>query len=109
MFVSALVVIKIKGFKITPKSIIAFATAILISASLFLTANPFLHFFSYSYALVVFCYFIFIACGNSVKAGFSDFIVADFIKALFVMPFALSVACLKLCFQAKEREAVKLF
>ena len=39
MFVSALVVIKIKGFKITPKPIIAFTTAILISASLFLTAK----------------------------------------------------------------------
>lgn len=109
MFVSALVVIKIKGFKITPKPIIAFATAILISASLFLTANPFLHFFSYSYALVVFCYFIFIACGNSVKAGFSDFIVADFIKALFVMPFCSFGSMFKAMFSGKGKGSGKTF
>lgn len=109
MFVSALIVIKIKGAKLTPKPIIAFASAILISASLFITSNEFLHFFAYTYAMVVFCYFVFTACGNSVKCGFSDLIIADFIKALFIMPFCSFGTMFKAMFSGKVKGGGKTF
>lgn len=109
MFVSSLVVIKIKGAKLTAKPVIALVSAILISVSLFITSNAFLHFFAYSYAMAVFCYFIFTACGNSVKAGFSDLIVADFIKALFVMPFCSFDSMFKAVFSGKGKGSGKTF
>ena len=109
MFVSALVIIKIKGIRLTAKPLIAFASAVLISASLFITSNAFLHFFAYTYALVVFCYFVFTACGNSVKSGFTDLIVADFVKALFVMPFCSFGCMFKAMFSGKAKGGGKTF
>lgn len=109
LFISALITVKVMAKKITVLSVIASLSAVVISASLLLTSNGFIHFFSYSYSLVVFCYFIYSACGNSIKNGLSDFIIADFIKALFVMPFCSFGCMFKAMFSGKAKGSGKIF
>lgn len=109
LFISAFVVIKIKGSKIGAKPIIVALSAIIISATLIITSNAFLHFFSYAYSLVIFCYFVYSALGNSVKSGFSDLIVADFLKALFVLPFCSFGYMFRALFSGKAKGSGKVF
>lgn len=81
----AILVLKKYKFKAVPAG--AAASAIIISLALFFSANRFLHFLSYVYGLVVYCYFVYAVCGNALEEGFSNFILADFLKAVFVVPF----------------------
>ncbi len=81
------IVLKWRGCRLGKLSLLVAASAILISVALILSSNAFLLLFAYGYALVAYCYFLYKATGNTVKNGFSDLIVIDFIKALFVLPF----------------------
>lgn len=85
LFAATAVILLRKGVKLKLLPLLAAASAITVSLGLFFSANGTLHFFSYAYALAVYCYFLYAAGGNI--AGFSDWILIDFIKALFVLPF----------------------
>lgn len=87
LFIITTVILKFKGAKFHAMPILTSVFAIIISAALIISANEFLYFFAYTFALAAYCYFIYANMGNSVKKGFSDLILADYIKALFVMPF----------------------
>lgn len=88
LFAVSTVVLKVKG--ITPGLLpgMAALSAVIISAALILSANGFLRFLAYSYALVIYGYYIYAATGNAIQKGFTDFIAIDFFKALLVMPFS---------------------
>lgn len=109
LFIVAFIVAKVMGKKITPKPLLIAMSAIIISASLIFTSSGFIHFFSYSYSLVVFCYFIYSVNGNSIKGGLSDLILADFIKALFIMPFCSFGCMFKAMFTGKAKGSGKVF
>lgn len=87
IFAITTIVIILKGFKIKGPAIFAAVSAIMVSATLFISSNEFLSFFAYVYALAAFCYYIFAGTGNTLEHGFSDLIYADYFKSLFVMPF----------------------
>lgn len=109
LFISSFVAAKVMRKKISPKPLLAAFSAIVISASLIFTSSDFIHFFSYSYSLVILCYFIYSVNGNSVKRGLSDLIVADFIKALFIMPFCSFGYMFKAMFIGKTNGGKKVF
>ncbi len=87
LFIATFVALKIKGVKIGVFPIISAASAIVISLTLIFSGNAFLNFFAYTYALIIYFYFIYSSTGNTLQIGFSNFILIDFIKALFVFPF----------------------
>ena len=66
--------------------------AIVLSASLVLSSNKFLYWLAYVFALCTCGYFVGGSFGNRVKEGFSGFIAADYINAVFGVPFA-SLKC----------------
>lgn len=66
--------------------------AIALSASLVLSSNKVLYWLAYVFALCTCLYFVSSAFGNRIKAGFSGFIAADYINAVFGAPFA-SLKC----------------
>ncbi len=107
LFVAGAVIlyIKVGSLKVFPT--IMAASAILISASLVISANGFIHFFAYSYALISYCYFIYSAMDNELGKGFSDFILIDFFKALFVMPFYSFGNMFKAMFSGKAKKSGK--
>ena len=108
IFTVTTVIILLRGVKLSVLSVIAAVSAILISAAVILSDNGFLIFFSYVYAINAFFYFVYAALGNSVKNGFQDLIVADYIKAVFVMPFHSITAFFKALFSGKIHNGGKL-
>ena len=86
-FVTA-VILKVRGAKFSLLSVLFALSALAMQAALILSANSSIHFFAYSYALLVYLYFVYSTFGNSIERGFSDFVAADFLKAIFVMPFS---------------------
>jgi len=86
-FATTTVVLKVKNTKIGIIPTIAGVSALIVSATLVLNSNPMLQSLANAYAMVTYCYYIYAAQGNSTKKGFTDFIVIDYHKALFVAPF----------------------
>ncbi len=88
LFVSTAIVLKCNGASFGLMPILLAGSAILLIPSLFLSANPMIHFLVYLYSLAVWCYFVSGSCGNLLEGGFSDLLAADFLRALFALPFA---------------------
>ncbi len=86
-FATTTVVLKVKNTKIGIIPTLAGVSALIVSATLVLSSNPMLQSLANAYAMVTYCYYIYAAQGNSTKKGFTDFIVIDYHKALFVAPF----------------------
>lgn len=88
LFAATAIVLKCRGVKWGLLPALAASSAVVVSSALILCGNTFLQGLAYTYALVAYGYFLYAATGNSVQSGFSDLIVMDVIKALFVLPFA---------------------
>ncbi len=81
------VFMKTKGIRLLGMPLAAMISGLAASVSLILSSNAFIHFFAYVYALGAYGYFLYAATGNSLKPGFSSLLLADWVKALFLMPF----------------------
>lgn len=86
MYIGATVVFFIKGRKPQPMPVLVGASAVVISTSLVLSSSSFIHFFAFMYAMVAYCYYLYGVSADK-RFRFSDFILVDFVKALFVLPF----------------------
>lgn len=86
-FATTTVVLKVKNTKIGVIPTVAGVSALIVSTTLVLSSNPLLQSLANAYAMVTYCYYIYAAQGNFTKKGFTDFIVIDYHKALFVAPF----------------------
>jgi len=104
LFVVTAVLLYVKGEKPNALSVIVAISAIITSVSLVVSANGFIHFFAYSYALAAYCYYLYSSTGNAVKKGFTDFIAVDFFKALLVMPFYSFGCMFKAMFSGKAKK-----
>lgn len=109
LFVSGFIVLKVMKKKFSLMTVLISLSAVIVSFSLILTSNNFLHFFSYLYSLAVFGYSIYSACGNNVKNGFTDLIIADFFKALIIMPFCSFGCMFRAMFAGKKKGNRKIF
>ncbi|MBR4880965.1 MAG: DUF4173 domain-containing protein [Clostridia bacterium] len=87
LFAVTTVFLKIKGARFTPMAVISALSALILCLGLVLSDNAVIHFFAYTYALVTYLYFVYAAFGNSLKKGFSDLILIDYFKTLFILPF----------------------
>lgn len=87
LFVVTIIALAVKKCRFKALPLCIATSAVTISLSLFLTANGFLHFLSYTYALSSYCYFIYAVCGNELETGFSNFILIDYFKAIAFTPF----------------------
>ncbi len=87
LFAVTMVFVLKRGAKLGVMSVGAMLLAITVSLALFFSSNGFVHFFAWCFAALSYCYFVYSCFGNTLEKGFSDFVVADCFKALFVMPF----------------------
>ena len=106
-FVVSFIVFKIRGEKIGVLPTIAAISAVVISATLVITSNNFLGAYAYLYAIVAYMYFIFAATANRTQKGFSNYVLIDFFKAIFVMPFVSFGLVFKALFSGKARGSGK--
>ncbi len=86
MYAVSTVVLLIKGKKPQFMPLLIGASAVVVSTSLILTSNDFLHIFAFLYAMVAYCYYLY-GLSSDHRFRFSDSIIADFIKVIFVLPF----------------------
>lgn len=86
LFLFTFVFLKVKGYKIPVTSVMAGLSATVLSTSLILSSNSFIHFFTYVYCLCAYCYYLYTASGNTIKKGFSNYLIADWAEAVCVMP-----------------------
>jgi len=107
LFAVSTVILKIKGAKFGALPIIAAISAIAVSSALIFNANRIVCFFAYTYAIVIYCYYLYAVTGNSIKKGFTDYLAIDFIKALIVMPFESLGHIFKALFSGKAKKGGK--
>ncbi len=108
LFISATMVLLCRGDKPGWGAVLSALSAVAIAASLILAANGFLRFLAYTYAIAVFCYYVYAATGNSLQKGFSNFVAIDFLKALLVLPFYSLSHVFKAMFTGKGKRSGKL-
>lgn len=75
-----------KGKKLQAMPIVVGLSAVVVASSFVLNVSGFLRFFSFIYVMVAYCYFIY-AMTSENRFGFSDSIMIDFTKSIFVLPF----------------------
>ena len=106
LFTIGFFALKSHKIKISFPGIIICAAAAAVALSLFLSSNPFLHFFSYCFCLAAFMFFVAHATNNTCKQLFSNNLFADFLKAL-LMPFYSFSALLSALFSGKMKRSKK--
>ena len=84
------------GIKLNRASIIVMATAAVSAVSVVITSNAFVQFIAWMYCLAAYCMFVYTATGNSLMGGLSNYIGADLIRAVAVLP----MSCLSYIFEA---------
>ncbi len=107
MFVSTAVLLLVKGNKPQVMPFVVAGSALVCSSSLILTSNSFLHFFAFCYCVAGYCYFVYGLSSNH-KLRFNDMLIADFIKAMFVLPFYSFSDIFKALFSGKNNKIGRL-
>ncbi len=88
LFIVAFIVFAANGAKPSKKGVLSAISSLLLLLSLVVTSDEFLHFFAFGYSMLSFIYFIYSAWKNNIEEDLSDFVLADYFKALVIMPFA---------------------
>ncbi len=109
IFTVTAVILKQKGSHFTAVSLIGAVSAIIVSAALIVCANSVIHFFAYAYALIIYLFFLYSSTGNTLEKGFSDLLVVDFFKAIFIMPFFSFTHLFSAAFSGKAKNSGALF
>lgn len=109
LFIAAAVILKKQGAAFTKMSVLAIATAVVLSLALILSSNEMLHIISFAFSLAAFGYFVYSSTGNALKNGLSDLILVDFFKALVVLPFCSFGQMFKALFYGRASSGGKTF
>lgn len=109
LFATASVFLKKQGAEFGKISVISAAVAVITSLTLVFSSNETLQQIAYAFVLCCFVFFIYSATGNNLQKGFSDYILADFFKAIFVLPFCNIGYMFKAMFSGKARNGGKVF
>ncbi len=87
LYVITIIMLMRRGMRLRGGSLAVFLSAVALLSTLLLCSNSMIHTFSYIYGLAVYLYMIYAISGNHLCEGFSNLILADFCRALFVFPF----------------------
>lgn len=72
-----------------PKAaILSMVSAFLVLGVLFLSANAVLQSFAFCYCIAAYGHFVFTVCGDGLGRKHPEFLLADYCKALLILPFA---------------------
>ena len=108
-FVVTFIILCVKKIKMPPAAIISALSALLISAALILSGSKILSFLAYFYVMVSYCYFVYASTGNKLEKGFSDCVLFDYLKAIFIMPFCSLGEIFKTIASRKTKSSLKVF
>lgn len=105
LYVAGFVILRLKKVKLPPVCILSALSSLVIGSALLLTNTGFLIRLSMTYCLLSYCYFLYAAFGNRIEKGFSDYILIDYIKILFILPYASFVSIFPALFSKSARKS----
>ena len=108
LFSVTAVALKINGTKFKAVPFIAAVSALAVSSGLILSSNGTVHFWSFTYCIVAYGYFVYASNGNALEKGLSDFLPMDFLKSAIIVPFASIGSLFKALFHGKAQGGGKL-
>ncbi len=108
LFIVTIIVLNTKKMTAKLPAYIVAGTAIAMSVAIIFTSNNYIQFFAYAYCLLSYGYLVYTAFGNSTEKGFSDLILIDFFKILFVMPFVSLVQIFPALFYSQDKKRGKM-
>ncbi len=80
------VVLHKNGMPLRGLSLVAALSAVVVSLTLLLCADPVLRTAAYVYALATYLFVLYSAGGNALEKGWSSFLLFDYVRALLVLP-----------------------
>jgi len=105
LYVGTTIILKINKAKLEAKAVVTAMSGVVVGVSLVFTSNQFIELIAYTYSLMAYCYYVFVALGNTTKKGFNDFILVDYIKALLFAPFNSIGSMFKAIFSDKFKKS----
>lgn len=108
LYIITFIILLIQKCRFRVMPIIVALSGIVISFSLLITGNGFLHFFSYTYAIAAYCYFVYSSLGNALENGLSNYILMDFFKSVLIVPFYAFEQMFRAMFSGKIKKSGKL-
>ncbi len=109
LFSITAIILKKHGAVFPKISVVSAVSALVVSLALVLSSNETLHQVSYLFAVCAYAFFVYSATGNTLEKGFSDYVLVDFFKALFVLPFCNIGYMFKAMFHGKAAASGKAF
>jgi len=103
LLIGTVILQKCRKVRLGLMPMVLIGTALLLSPSLFLSANKLIHMLVYNYSLVVWLYSLYGADGGTLEGGYSDLLAMDFLKAVFVLPFTSFSKLLPALFSGKGK------
>ena len=104
LYISTAVVLVIKKAKFGKAAICVAVSGILVAISLFLSGNEVIHIVAFGYAVASYCYFVCAATENRLEGGFSSYILMDFFKSVFIVPFCATGGIISAMFSKKSNK-----
>lgn len=100
--------LKINGAKFKAVPFIAAVSALAVSSGFILSSNGTVHFWSFTYCIAAYGYFVYASNGNALEKGLSDFLPIDFLKSVIIVPFASMGSLFRALFYGKAQGSGKL-
>ena len=104
LYASTLVMLILKKAKFGKAAICIGVSGLFVSLSLFLSGNSVIHTFAFGYGIFAYCYFVSAATENRLEGGVSSYILIDFLKAVFVIPFSGAGGIISAMFSKKNNK-----
>ncbi len=105
IYVTTTIVLKKAKAEFGGSAIATAVSGVFMGVSLIFTSDVMLQLLAYAYAIIAYCYYVFVSLGNATKKGFNDFIVADYMKALFVAPVRGKASVYAAIFTGKAKKS----
>ena len=103
VYVFTIIALKFKGYKFNILPTLCAVVAMVMSVGIILFANEFLNTLIFIFVVINYFYFVYSSTDNNIKGLFSEYIFADLLKALFVLPFSSFGDLFKVCSSGKAK------
>lgn len=108
IYAATVAVLVIKKAKIRGMSLFALVSALVLNCALFFSSNQIVYFFISIYSILSYVYFVSASFGNTLTNGFSNLIVADYFRALFILPFNSFADVFAALFQGRGKQRARI-
>jgi len=108
IYAATVAALVIKKAKIKGMSLFALVSALVLNGALFFSSNQIVYFFISVYSILSYVYFVSASFGNTLANDFSNLIIADYFRALFILPFNSFANVFAALFQGKGKQRARI-